>query len=148
VNPAGIAVGVVAILIGLAFGSLMLASPEGLNPAYPIWIALLAPLAFVFGGMLVCAHASGRPGFVAITFSALAFCLLLIVNWGAFFSSHIQCRETLSFLGLPILEWYPSEVECRSSLRVIMACLDAVVLVLVAVLIWRRVANGHPESTN
>ena len=126
----------------------MLAFPEGINPAYPVWIALLAPLAFVFGGMLVCAHALGRPAFVAVTFTALALCLLVIVNWGAFFSSHIQCRETLSFLGLAILERYPSEVECQTNLRIIMACLDAVVIVLLAVVVWRRVANRHRESTN
>ena len=120
-NRAGIAIGVVAVILGLAFGSLMIVSPEGINPAYPIWVALLAPLAFVFGGLLVCAHALGGPAFVAITFRGFALCLLVLVNWGALFSTHIQCREAVSFLGLPILERYPSELECRAGLRVIMA---------------------------
>jgi hypothetical protein len=138
VNHAGIAIGVVAVLVGLTLGSLMLASPEGINPAYPVWIALLAPLAFVFGGFLICAHALGQSVFVAITFRAVAFCLLVIVNWGAFFSDHIHCREALSFLGVAILARYPSEVDCKSSLRIIMGCIDALVLVLLTVLVWEK----------
>jgi len=147
VNRPGIAIGVVAVLVGLALGSLMLASPQGINPAYPIWIAMLAPLAFVCGGLLICAHALGQPVFVAITFRALAFCLLVIVNWGAFFSDHIHCREALSFLGVAILERYPSEVECQSSLRIIMGCLDAAVLVFLTVLVWGKVASRLRQST-
>jgi hypothetical protein len=148
VNPGGLALGVVAMLMGLALGSWMLASPEGVNPAYPIWIALLAPLAFVLGGALACAHAVGRPAAVAITFKAFALCLLLIVNWAAFFTSHIHCRETLSLLGVAILERYPSEIECRASLRIVTACLDTAVLVFVAMFVWRKVANRNGEPTN
>ena len=146
-DRAGIAIGIVAILVGLAIGSLMIASPQNINPAYPIWIAFLAPLACVFGGLLVCAHALGRPIFIPIMFIGLALCLLVVVNWAAFFTSHIQCRETLSFLGLAILERYPSEVECRASLRIVMACLDAAVLVPVAVLGWRKLIRRDREST-
>lgn len=147
-NRVGIAVGVVAILIGLAIGSLMLVSPEGINPAYPIGIALLAPLAFVLGGSVVCAHALDGTTFVATMFKALALCLLVLVNWAAFFTSHIQCRETVSFLGVALLERYPTEVECQTSLRIIMACVDAVVLVLLAAFIWHRVASRGRESTS
>jgi hypothetical protein len=147
VERSGVAIGILAIVIGLAVGYAMIAFPEGTNPAYPIWIALLAPLAFILGGVLICAHTLGRFSMVAIAFGALAFCLLAIVTWGAFSSSHIQCRETLSFLGLRILERYPNELECRAGLRVIMACLDAGVLVVLAVSAWHRWAGGRREST-
>jgi len=143
-NAAGMAIGIVAIFSGVAIGVLMLAFPGGINPAYPAWIAILAPLAFVLGGVLACAHALGRPTLVAAAFSGFALCLLAIVNWGAFFSSSIQCLETVSFLGMEILQRYPSEVECRAGLRIIMAYLDAVVLIAVAVLVWRRWASRDP----
>lgn len=146
-NRAGIPFGVFAILVGLGVGCLMVAFPEGVSPAYPIWIALLAPLAFVFGGLLILAQALDNPGFSALAVKALALCLLVIVNWAAFFAGHIQCRETLSFLGAAILERYPSEVECRESLRIVMACLDSVVLVALLAFVWRKWASGHSEST-
>ena len=130
------------MLIGVAIGYVMLAFPEGTNPEYPIGIALLAPLAFILGGVLVCAHALGRLSIVAIAFAALALCLLAVVNWAAFFTSHVQCRETLSFLGFAILERTPSALECGASLRVIMASLDAVVLIALAVYGWRRWARA------
>ena len=145
-DRAGIPFGVVAILVGLGIGYLMFAFPESINPTYPIWIALLAPLAFAFGGLLIVAHALGYPSFSALATKALALCLLVIVNWAAFFASHIQCRETISFLGVAILERYPSEAECRESLRLVIACMDSLVLVAILVFVWRKFANGHSDS--
>jgi hypothetical protein len=123
----------------------MFAFPEGISPTYPIWIALLAPLSFAFGGLLIIAHALGYSRFSALATKALALCLLVIVNWAAFFASHIRCREAISFLGVAILERYPSEAECRESLRLIMACMDSVVLVALLVFVWRRFASGHSD---
>jgi hypothetical protein len=138
VARAGIALGIFAILVGLAIGYAMLAYPENLNPAYPRWVALLAPAAFVSGGLLACAHAAGRPGLVAMAFRILALCLLAIVNWGAVFSNHIHCRETVSFLGLALLDRYPSEVDCRDSLRVLVIGIDAAVLLVTAAFVGRK----------
>jgi hypothetical protein len=144
-DRAGVVLGVLAILVGLALGYLMLAFPGNVNPAYPIWIALLAPLAFVFGGLLFGAHALGYPGVIAIAFKALAFCLLVLIHWGAFFSSGIECRETMSFFGVTVLERYSSEDECRASLRMIIVCSDAAIIVALAVLAWRKMAGPDRE---
>ena len=146
-DRAGIPFGVFAVLVGLGIGYLMLAFPEGVSPNYPIWVALLAPLAFVFGGLLMLAHATGHPSASAFAVAALALCLLVIVNWAAFFTDHIQCRVIISFLGVAILQRYPSEAECRDSLRIVMACLDTLVLVPVLVFAWRKFAGGHREPT-
>jgi hypothetical protein len=141
VNPAGLAIGIVAIIAGLAIGALMLAFPGGLNPAYPAWIAMLAPLVFVLGGVLVCANALNRPAVVGAAFKALALCLLALVNWGAFFSNSIQCLETVSFFGIEVLQRYPSEADCQAGLRIILAFLDAVIVIAVAVFLWRSRAS-------
>ena len=79
-DRAGIPFGIVAILVGLGVGYLMLAFPEGVSSSYPIWIALLAPLAFVCGGLLMLARALGYPSLLAFAVKAFAVCLLLIVN--------------------------------------------------------------------
>jgi hypothetical protein len=144
---ASIAMGIVSIIIGLASGYFLLVSPENINPEYPIWIAFLAPLVFLFGGLLIFAHAFNHPTFNKIMLSALALCLLVIVNWAAFFTSHIQGRVTISFFDIPILEQYLSEVESRANLHIIMACLDAVVLVVLIGFGWRRLASRDREST-
>ena len=141
----GIPFGVLAILVGLGIGYLMLAFPEGVSPSYPIWVALLAPFAFVLGGSLIFAHAMGYPSFFALTVKAFALCLLAIVNWAAFFSGHIKCRVVVSFLGVAILQRYPSEVECQESLRIVIGCMDALVLVAVLVFAWRKFAGGQRE---
>ena len=143
----GIAFGVLAILAGAGVGYLMLAFPEGANPAYPIWIALLVPLAFVLGGVLMLAHALGYSSLSTIAVTAFALCLLAIVNWAAFVAGHVQCRVIVSFLGSAILAKYPSESECRESLRVVIACIDLVVLVPVLVFAWRKMAGAARSPT-
>lgn len=93
-------VGIVALIVGFGSGYLICAYPEGLNPAWPIWMAMLAPGAFIFGGMHMVAAGLGHPGVAPAAVRAVAVCLLAIANWAAFFSTHIQCMETVSFLGV------------------------------------------------
>jgi hypothetical protein len=142
-DRAGIPFGVFAIVLGLGLGYLMLAFPEGVSPGYPIWVALLAPLAFLLGGLLLIAHALGVPGFAAFAVKALALCLLAIVNWAAFFTSHVQCRVIVSFLGVAVVERYPNEVECQESLRIVMACMDLPILIVILAFVWRKFAGVH-----
>src|SRR5215468_7257053 len=91
--------GIVAVLIGLGSGYAMVEYPEGLNPAWPIWMALVVPLVFVVGGLLIIANGLGYPRFSGVMLTIVALGLLAIVNWAAFFTSHIQCRQAISFLG-------------------------------------------------
>jgi len=139
--------GIVALLVGLGGGYLMLEYPEGLNPAWPIWIALVAPIAFALGGLLLIANGLGYPKFSGIMVTAVTLCLLAIVNWAAFFTSHIQCREAISFLGAAILERYPSEVECRDSLRIVVACVDTALLIPLVALVWHKLAGARGKAT-
>jgi len=128
VNRGAIPMGIIAVLVGLGTGYMMLTQPEGLNPEWPLWMALVAPLVFVLGGLLLIAHGLELPGFSSVMMAAVVLCLLAIANWAAFFTNHIQCRITLSFLGIAVNRWYPSEAECRDSLRVIMAGVDILAL--------------------
>jgi len=147
-DRATIPFGIVAVLVGLGSGCLMVGYPEGLNPAWPIWIALVVPIVFTLGGLLIIASGLGYPKLSGTMASVVALCLLVIVNWAAFFTNHIRCREAISFLGAAILERYPSEVECRDSLRIIVACVDTVVLIALVALAWRKLASPGGKPTD
>jgi|SRR5215472_6912896 len=146
-DRAVIPLGIVAVLIGLGSAFAMIEYPEGLNPTWPIWIALLAPIVFVLGGLHIIANGLGYPRFSGIMVTVVALCLLAIVNWAAFFTSHIHCREAISFFGAAILERYPSEDVCRDQLRIIVTCLDTVVLIPLIVFVWRKLASAGGKPT-
>jgi len=139
--------GIVAVLVGLGSGYLMVQYPEGLNPAWPLWMALVAPVVFVLGGLLIIANGFGHSRYSGIMVAGVVLCLLAIVNWAAFFTSHIQCRQAISFLGAALVERYPSEVECRNSLRTFVTFIDAVVLIPLAVFVGRKLARAGGEAS-
>lgn len=139
--------GIVALIVGLGTGYLIYAYPEGLNPAWPIWMASLAPAVFALGGLHMVAGGLGYPRFSSVMLRAIAVCLCAIVNWAAFFTNHIQCLETVSFLGVAILDRYPSEMECRNGLRVIVACVDALIVLPSIAFAWRKLQNIRSEPT-
>lgn len=136
-NRALVAFGIIALIVGVGSGYLMYTHPEGLNPDWPLWMALLAPAVFALGGLHMIAVGLHQPRLSSALFGALFVCLWAIVNWAAFFTTHVQCLATLSFLGIPIIEWQPSEIECRNSLRAIVAALDILVVIAVGVLVTR-----------
>lgn len=136
-NRAQVAFGVFTLIVGVGIGYLMYTNPEGLNPAWPMWMAMLAPAVFVLGGLHVIAAGLDRPRLSSLTLLAVVFCLGVIVHWAAFFTTHIQCLATVSFLGVAISDWQPSETECRNSLRVLVAVLD-VLVVVAGVYAWHR----------
>ena len=145
VNRALVAFGIVTLIVGVGIGYLMSTHPEGLNPAWPLWMALIAPAVFVFGGLHVIATGLGQPRLSSAMLGAIAFCLWAIVNWAAFFTPHIQCLATISFLGGKIFNWYPSEMECRISLRAIVIALDALVVAAAGVSAWHRYRAPRPR---
>ena len=137
-NRALIAFGIVALIVGVGSGYFMYTQPEGLNPEWPIWMALLAPAVFTLGGLHVIAAGLRQTRLSNAMLGAIVFCLWAIVHWAAFFTTHIQCLATISFLGAEIVEWHPSEIECRNSLRVIVAAIDALVVIAAGVFAWHR----------
>lgn len=138
-----IAFGMVALIVGVGSGYFMYTRPEGLNPEWPIWMALLAPVVFTLGGLHMIAAGLDRPRLSNAMLIAVVVCLWAIVHWAAFFTTHIQCVATVSFLGAKVVDWYPSEAECRNSLRVLVAVLD-VLVVIAAGVSWR----GYRASRN
>jgi hypothetical protein len=143
VDRATIPFGVVAVLVGLGSGFAMIAYPEGLNPAWPIGLALLAPVVFILGGLHIIASGLGYSRYSGILLALVALCLLAIVNWAAFFTETVQCRQSLSFLGVSILDRYPSEADCSDSLRIIIGSIDAFILIILAAFAWRRLGRTH-----
>ena len=137
-NRALVAFGIVTLIVGVGIGHLMYTHPEGLNPAWPLWMALIVPAVFVFGGLHLIAAGLGQPRLSSAMLGAIAFCLWAIVNWAAFFTPHIQCLATVSFLGAKIFDWHPSVTQCRNSLRVIVAVLDALVVVAAGSFAWQK----------
>ena len=133
-----VAFGTVALIIGVGSGYFMYTQPEGLNPEWPIWMALLAPAVFTLGGLHMIAAGLDQPRLSIAMLRGILFCFWAIVHWAAFFTTHIQCVATVSFLGAGIVQWHPSEMECRNSLRVLVAVLDVLVIVAVGAYTWHR----------
>lgn len=145
VDRALVAFGIVTLLIGVGSGYFMYTRPEGLNPAWPVWLALLAPAVFVLGGLHMIAAGLRQPRLSNVMLRAIILCLWAIVHWAAFFTAGFQCVATLSFLGVPIVDWYPSEMECRNSLRTFLAIIDVLVLILVGAFVWHRYRVSRKE---
>ncbi|HKI02257.1 MAG TPA: hypothetical protein VKK31_09765 [Thermoanaerobaculia bacterium] len=144
-DRAQVAFGILSLTVGVVSGYFMYTHPEGLNPAWPIWMALLAPAVFVLGGLHVIAAGLHQPRLSSATLGAIVFCLWAIVNWAAFFTNHIQCLATLSFLGAKIVKWHPSEMECRNSLRAIVAAIDTLVVIAAGFSAWHRYRAPRKE---
>lgn len=139
IEPGLVLFGILALVTGFGIGAMMYAHPEGLNPSWPLWMAMVAAAVFVLGGVHMVAAGLGLPGIARATLGGAAVCLLAVANWAAFFTKNVQCVATLSFLGESVLTRYPSEAECRWSLRVLMSGFDALLLLLlVGAFVWRK----------
>lgn len=141
-----IPLGIVFLLVGLGTGYLMVSHPQGLNPSWPLGAALLAPAAFALGGLHMVAQGLGYSKLSAAMLKAIMICFVAIANWAAFFTARVPCRETASFFGVPILRRYPSEIECRNSLRAIIASVDTVVVLFFIALAWRKLRSRRITS--
>jgi len=130
--------GIVALIVGLGTGYLIFVHPEGLNREWPIWMASLAPASFLLGGLHMVTAGLGYPRLSTAMLQLIAVCLWVIVNWAAFFTTSIHCLETVSFLGITIFNRCPTEMECRDSLRMIIACVDALIALPFVAFAWRN----------
>lgn len=137
-KSAEFAFGLFTLIVGVGIGYLMYTTPEGLNPEWPIEMAFLVPALFVLGGFLIIAEALHQTRLSIAMVRAMLFCFWAVIHWAAFFTTHIQCRVTVSFLGATIIGWHPSEMECRNSLRVLVGGIDALIVMAVGVFVWQR----------
>lgn len=142
---AQIAFGIFTLIVGVGIGYLMYTHPEGLDPDWPLWMASVVPALFILGGVHIVADGLHRTYISHIMVRAMLLCFGAVANWAAFFTTEIQCRATLSFLGIPLLSLEPSEVECRNSLRAIVAGIDLLVIALVALFLWHRHRASRTE---
>ena len=106
---------------------------------------MLAASLFVFGGLLIIAETLHQTRLTIAMLRVILFYFWAIIHWAAFFTTHIQCRVAVSFLGVTIVGWYPSEMECRNSLRAIVGGIDALVVISVGVFAWQRYQARRKE---
>ena len=59
-NHAQIAFGVFTLIVGVGIGYLMYTHPEGLNPSWPMGMAMLVPALFALGGLHIIAAGLDR----------------------------------------------------------------------------------------
>jgi len=145
-DRAPLGMGIVLLLLGLGIGALMLLMPEGLNPNWPMGMALLAPGAFVLAGLHMVGSGLGYPRFSGVMLALIAVALWVIVNWAAFFTTQHGCVATVSFGGVSIFGWRPSEEDCRMSLQMLVGSFDGLLIVLILVAAWRRLRRPRDDS--
>jgi len=134
--------GVMALLLGLGVGAAMMLMPEGLNPNWPMAMALLAPAAFVLAGLHMVASGLGYPRFSGAMLKCLVIVMWAVINWATFFTTQHACVATLSLGGVALLGWTPSESDCRASLQLLIASLDGLLIVVILVWAWRKLRRS------
>jgi hypothetical protein len=146
-SPKAVAFGLVSLAVGVGTGYLMCAHPEGLNPQWPLWMALFAPASFAAAGMHLLAMGLGFPRLSAHMLAVVAVGILAVANFAAFFTTHFQSWVTVSFLGVALVSRPLDETTGRHSLRAIMVAVDTFVIAIL-VLAWRnsRKATTPPAS--
>lgn len=99
-NRASIFFGIFVLLIGLGTVFLLYSFPEGLNPEWPLWMAMFVPVLIMLGGLLIIAVELDHPLFSSFMLRVLPLCFLAIANWATFFTTHIHCVERSHFSDL------------------------------------------------
>jgi predicted acylesterase/phospholipase RssA len=84
------------------------------------------------------AEGLGFFGFGIAMLRVILVCMFLMIHWAAFFTTNIQCGETLSFFGIPIYENYPTAAECSTRLKVIVTCIGGLILSVVVAYLWQK----------
>jgi hypothetical protein len=141
--------GLISLVVGLASGCLIYTHPEGLNPEWPMGMALLAVSVFAFAGLHMIAVGLGYPRVSGIIVQVLLVAFFGVFNWAAFFTTHIQCIDSLSFLGIELLRHIPSEESCSNGLKVIVGTIDLLIFlgfVVYAKQRWQRSRSASPPT--
>jgi hypothetical protein len=141
--------GFVFVVVGLGVGYLMYTQPEGLNPEWPLWLGMMAPAVFAFGGLFLMARALDCPRLSMMMLRILLLGFFGIFNWAAFFTTHMQCTDSVSFLGIELVRTIPSEEACRNGMRLIVGSIDLIIflgLVAYAKKRWQQ-SRSEPPGT-
>jgi hypothetical protein len=119
--------GFLFLIVGLGVGYMMYTQPEGLNPEWPLWLAMTAPAVFAFGGLHLLATGLGFPRLSIVMIQAILMAFFGIFNWAAFFTANIQCTESVSFLGIEFVRKIPSEEACQNGMRLVIGSIDLII---------------------
>jgi len=141
--------GFLFLIVGLGAGDMLYTHPEGLNPEWPMGMALLAVSVFAFAGMHMIAVGLGYPRASVIMIQTILVAFFGVFNWAAFFTTHYQCAETGSFLGIQLVKHMPSEESCRNGTKVIVGTIDLIIglgLVAYAKQRWQRSRSEPPPT--
>ena len=145
VNRPQILFGAVSAIVGVSVGYLMVAHPEGLNPSWPLGMALLAPVLFLLAGVFLLSSGLGFPRVAVVAIRAILLGFLAVGNWAAFFTAHVPCRNSVSFFGVPLLSRFPTDEACRSQLRGFIAGLDGIIILFAVTIAWQKSRRAAPE---
>ena len=78
-------------------------------------------------GLHMIAVGLGYPRVSGIIIQVLLLAFFGVFNWAAFFTTHTQCTESLSFLGIELIRHIPSEESCSNGLKVIVGTIDLLI---------------------
>ena len=137
------AFGVLAVVVGLGVAWGMVAYPEGLNPDWPLWMALVVPALFAFAGLHMIAESMGSTRLSGTLLRFVLLCFLAIGNWAAFGSTHVECARTISFMGFAVFGWQPTAAQCLNSLRMLVAGIDAIIVAVLLAFAWNRAGGSR-----
>jgi hypothetical protein len=126
-------------------GYFMIAHPGGLNPEWPLVMALMAVSVFAFGGLHLLAVGLGYPRVSGILLQVILLALLGVFNWAAFFTTHFQCTQTVSFLGIEVVNRIPSEESCRNGMKVMVGTIDLVIVLGLVAFAKQKVRQSRSE---
>ncbi len=138
--------GFLFLIVGLGVGYMMYTQPEGLNPEWPLWLAMTAPVVFAFGGLHLLATGLGFPRLSIVMIQAVLIAFFGIFNWVAFFTAHIQCTESVSFLAIEFVRNIPSEEACRNGMRLIVGSIDLIVFLGLLAFAKQKFKQSRNES--
>ena len=105
--------------------------------------------AFAFGGAHLIAVGLGCARVSGMMLRAILVVFLVIFNWAAFFTTHYECTQSVSFLGVELVQRIPSEESCRNGMKVIIGTIDLVIvlgLIALAKQRWQRARDEPPPT--
>jgi hypothetical protein len=138
--------GLLFLIVGMGVGYTMYRQPEGLNPGWPLWLAMMAPALFAFGGLHLMATGFGFPRLSIVMIQAVLVAFFGIFNWIAFFAPPAQCTGSVSFLGIELVRTIPSEEACRNGMKLIVGSIDLIVFLGLIAYAKQRLKQSRNES--
>jgi hypothetical protein len=138
--------GFLFLIVGLGVGYMMYTQPGGLNPEWPLWLAMVAPALFAFGGLHLLATGLGFPRLSIVMVRAILIAFFGIFNWTAFFTTTMQCTDSVSFLGIELVRTIPGEEACRNGMRLIVGSIDLIVFLGLVAFAKQKFKQSRNES--